>query len=591
MKLLLFISHSGTLSRRKAFEAIQEGVVTVNGEKRKEPSMEIDPDKDMVMIQGRPVDGKRFEYVLLNKPLGYVTTCEGQFKQRTVMDLLPKELQHVRPVGRLDKETEGLLLLTNDGDLAHRLMHPAFDVDKTYSARVRWYFTPQSAEKLEQGIILFGERTAPAHVNILGVGDKESEIEITIHEGKKRQVRLMLDAVGNPVVHLKRLRQGSLLLGSLPTGEWRRLTEDELTGLRHIKPASKFPEPEKRARSFDRQKSGERPGGDRRPGRPFVREGQSNGFRSRPYRDPAATRDERPAGEARAPYREERAPRERTERTFSEGKPAFSSHSDQRRYSSTRQWHSASDAHRPAEGAAVKPAFSPRADAPRERSFSRDNRDDRRESRPRPSYGDRPVRRGDDRPDFRSRKPFEDRSSASTRPPYRPSAAGRPEQRSETRPPFRSAPREQNERSFPRDGARDFRSRPSYGDRSPAAARPSYGDRPVRRDDDRSAFKPHKPFGDRPASGERPSYGKPSFGKPAFGKPTFGKPAYGKPSFGKPAFGKPSFGKPAFGKPSSGKPAFGKPSFGKPAFGKSASGKPSFGKKTFNKKPYNKPSY
>jgi 23S rRNA pseudouridine2605 synthase len=566
MKLLLFISHSGTLSRRKAFEAIQEGVVTVNGEKKKEPSFEIDPDKDKVLVQGRPVDGKRFEYVLLNKPLGYVTTCEGQFKQRTVMDLLPKELQHVRPVGRLDKETEGLLLLTNDGDLAHRLMHPAFDVDKTYSARVRWYFTPQSAEKLEQGIILFGERTAPAHVNILGVGDKESEIEITIHEGKKRQVRLMLDAVGNPVVHLKRLRQGSLLLGSLPTGEWRRLTEDELTGLRHIKPASKFPEPEKRTRSFDRQKSGERSGGDRRPGRPFVREGQANGFRSRPYRDPVVTRDDRPAGEARAPYREERAPRERAERSFSEGKPAFSSHSDQRRYSSTRQWHSPSDAHRPAEGAEG-----------------------------------RPVRRGDDRPDFRSRKPFEDRSSASARPPYRSSDAGRPGQRSESRPPFRSAPREQSERPFSRDGARDLRSRPSYGDRSPAGARPSYGDRPVRRDDDRPAFKPRKPFGDRPASGERPSYGKPSFGKPAFGKPAFGKPAYGKPSFGKPAFGKPSFGKPAFGKPpfgkpSSGKPSFGKPAsgkpaFGKPAFGKSASGKPSFGKKTFNKKPYNKPSY
>lgn len=231
MKLLLFISRSGTLSRRKAFESIRTGFVSVNEQMVQEPSYEIDPLKDKVSVRGRVINGRRFEYILMNKPSGYVTTCEGQFDQRTVIDLLPKSLKHLRPVGRLDKETEGLLLLTNDGILAQRLMHPSFNIEKKYFAKVRWFFTSQSVQKLERGVVVFGQKTAPAKVTILSSADKESEIEIVIHEGKKRQVRLMLDAVGHPVVYLQRLQQGPLSLGTIALGQWRHLTSDELSVL------------------------------------------------------------------------------------------------------------------------------------------------------------------------------------------------------------------------------------------------------------------------------------------------------------------------------------------------------------------------
>lgn len=238
MKLQLFLSHNGILSRRKAFESILAGQVSVNGRRVTEPSMEIDQTTDKVDFKGREIKPKRFEYVMLNKPAGYVTTCEGQFGQRTVMQLLPRELSHLRPVGRLDKDTEGLLILTNDGWLANRLMHPSFDVDKTYFVRARWRMTPEKIKRLEEGIILAGERTAPARVKMIRESDLETELEMTIHEGKKRQVRVMLSSVGNPVVQLRRLRQGPLELGNLRSADWRRLNPDEIDMLKNARPRS-----------------------------------------------------------------------------------------------------------------------------------------------------------------------------------------------------------------------------------------------------------------------------------------------------------------------------------------------------------------
>jgi pseudouridine synthase len=235
MKLLLFLSHNGVLSRRKSFEAIMAGSVRVNGHPVSEPSFEIDPDKDKVEFRHVEVRAKKLDYILLNKPAGYVTTCEGQFDQRTVMQLLPRDLQHVKPVGRLDKETEGLLLLTNDGELANRLAHPRFDVDKTYFVRMRWRFTEKAAQRLEEGIKMEGEMTAPAKVKVLRVDQRESEIEITIHEGKKHQVRLMMNLVGCPVIYLRRLRQGPLSLGNLRSAAWRRLTDAEIKSLQEIR--------------------------------------------------------------------------------------------------------------------------------------------------------------------------------------------------------------------------------------------------------------------------------------------------------------------------------------------------------------------
>lgn len=237
MKLLLLLSHSGALSRRKAFDAIRAGHVIVNGQAQREPSTEVDESRDRVEYSGRLVELRKFEYVMLNKPRGVVTTCEGQFEQRIVLDLLPPELRHLRPVGRLDQDTEGLLLLTNDGELANRLMHPSFDVDKVYRVKARFRLQDKAIERLEKGVVIEGERTAPARVKVLTLDNKESEFEITIHEGRKHQVRLMCKEVGHQAIALRRLQQGPLLLGPLRPGEWRRLTYHEVGALKAIRPA------------------------------------------------------------------------------------------------------------------------------------------------------------------------------------------------------------------------------------------------------------------------------------------------------------------------------------------------------------------
>src|SRR5438067_231742 len=136
LRLQVFLSHSGVCSRRKAMELIQQGFVQVNGQEIREPSTPIDPKKDKVEVKGRPVVSKAYEYVMLNKPKGYVTTTADFPGEKSVLDLLPKELQHLNPVGRLDKDTEGLLLLTNDGDVAYRLTHPKFRIDKVYLVKI-----------------------------------------------------------------------------------------------------------------------------------------------------------------------------------------------------------------------------------------------------------------------------------------------------------------------------------------------------------------------------------------------------------------------------------------------------------------------
>jgi pseudouridine synthase len=242
MKLQLYLSHNGVLSRRKAFEVIMAGHVSVNGSIVREPSTDVDPAADKVVCLGREVASKHFEYVVLNKPVGYVTTCEGQFDQKTVMQLLPKELKHLRPVGRLEKDTEGLIILTNDGWLANRLAHPSFDVERTYFARVRWRMPTERMARLEEGILITGERAAPAHVRILREDERESEIEITMREGKHSQVRRALNAVGNPAVFLRRIAQGPVELGNMRSGDWRRLTPGEVAQLKDMRSLPQFEE-------------------------------------------------------------------------------------------------------------------------------------------------------------------------------------------------------------------------------------------------------------------------------------------------------------------------------------------------------------
>lgn len=210
---------------------VQSGRVSVNGQIVTEPSRFVGPD-DEVVVDGKTVKAKVYTYLVLNKPKGYVTTRADRYATKTVLDLLPAEHKHLNPVGRLDKDTEGLLILTNDGELAHQLMHPRFHLEKVYWVKVRGHLTPDKKNALETGVMIDGHKTAPARVNDVHQERQESDFLLTIHEGRKRQVRLMTQAVGCPAVGLKRVAQGSIRLGALPAGKYRLLTNEEVLSLR-----------------------------------------------------------------------------------------------------------------------------------------------------------------------------------------------------------------------------------------------------------------------------------------------------------------------------------------------------------------------
>jgi 23S rRNA pseudouridine2605 synthase len=212
-------------SRRAAEELIRAGRVTVNGEVAG-LAVRVGPDDD-VRLDGRPLQAQETQVLLLHKPAGVITTARDTHGRRTVLDLVPGSVR-LFPVGRLDRDTTGALLLTNDGDLSHRLMHPRHGVPKMYVADVRGRPSDAALEQLRRGVELDDGPTAPAQVERAGA----SRIRITIHEGRNRQVRRMCDAVGHPVVRLHRERYATLEVGDLAPGEWRRVTEDELEGLR-----------------------------------------------------------------------------------------------------------------------------------------------------------------------------------------------------------------------------------------------------------------------------------------------------------------------------------------------------------------------
>jgi len=224
------LSRHGVCSRRRALEIIQAGRVSVNGQPQHEPSTPVDPTNDKVVVDGKVVGQKAYQYILLNKPAGYVTTKAQFHGEKSVFDILPSQFRHLSPVGRLDKDTEGLLLLTNDGDVAYRLTHPKFQIEKTYFVCVYGILKPEEKDELERGILIEGEKTAPAKIkDVKPFKDRtKTEFLMTIHEGKKRQIRLMCEAVGHKVAYLKRIAQGPLVLGDLPCGRWRELTKDEV---------------------------------------------------------------------------------------------------------------------------------------------------------------------------------------------------------------------------------------------------------------------------------------------------------------------------------------------------------------------------
>jgi 23S rRNA pseudouridine2605 synthase len=242
MRLQVFLSHSGACSRRKALDLVKQGCVMVNEQMVCEPSYEVNPEKDRVFLQGVPIEVKRHEYIMLNKPPGVTTTKKDRFAKKTVMDLLPKEFQHLYPVGRLDRESQGLLILTNNGQLANSLMHPRFEVEKVYAAEVKGRLKENDRVRLQQGIILegplagpnAGRRTAPCRIDNIEYKKDTTVFEISVHEGRKRQIRLMLLGQGYPVLFLKRIKEGPLGLGDLPEGKWRRLNEAEIKSLQSL---------------------------------------------------------------------------------------------------------------------------------------------------------------------------------------------------------------------------------------------------------------------------------------------------------------------------------------------------------------------
>ena len=234
MRLEKYIATAGIASRRTAKKSIRAGFVTVNGEPILIPGHPINVETDTVEFDGERVEPLTERlYLMLNKPVGYVTTRRDERNRPTVMNLVADLPDSIYPVGRLDLETEGLLLFTNDGDFAYRLLHPSHEIEKTYLAWVKGVPKDNAVQQLRQGVTIPSGTTAPAKVKRLKTSrdDASTKFEVVIHEGKKRQVRLMFKAVGHPVIRLKRTRIGNLALGNLPQGQHRFLTPQEITAL------------------------------------------------------------------------------------------------------------------------------------------------------------------------------------------------------------------------------------------------------------------------------------------------------------------------------------------------------------------------
>jgi 23S rRNA pseudouridine2605 synthase len=234
-RLQKILSRAGVASRREAEALIAAGRVAVNGVVVTALGSKADAEKDRISVDGRPVRPSTAKlYVLLNKPVGYVTTMKDPQGRPIVTDLLKGVQERVYPVGRLDYNTEGLLLLTNDGDLANRLAHPRHEVEKEYLVRVRGGVAREQLQLLAAGVELEDGMTAPAVVHLVRESENNSWLSIAIHEGRYRQVRRMCEAVGLSVVRLKRTRYGFLQVGELKSGEYRLLSTLEVDGLRAL---------------------------------------------------------------------------------------------------------------------------------------------------------------------------------------------------------------------------------------------------------------------------------------------------------------------------------------------------------------------
>jgi 23S rRNA pseudouridine2605 synthase len=235
-RLQKVLAASGVDSRRNCEILIQDGKVKVNGEIITQLGCKVDPDQDFIEVNGKPIHKPTFRYILFNKPKGVITSVKDPQGRKVVLDFMQGIKERVYPVGRLDFDTTGLLLLTNDGGLANKITHPRFEIDKVYVATVRGIPSEQTLKQLAAGVRLEDGLTSPGQAQLLSIEPekKQATIQLTIHEGKNRQVRRMCETVGHPVIKLQRIQLGFLTLGALKPGEYRNLTATEVEKLRAL---------------------------------------------------------------------------------------------------------------------------------------------------------------------------------------------------------------------------------------------------------------------------------------------------------------------------------------------------------------------
>ncbi len=235
MRLQKYIAQSGITSRRKAEELILQGRVKVNDKVIKELGTKVNPESDVVKVNSKIIElESKKVYIMLNKPEGYVTTLKSYYNDKIVLDLIQNIDERIFPIGRLDKETSGLLLMTNDGDLAYKLTHPSHEVLKKYIALVEGIPNNKKLNRFRKGLKIDGRMTAKAYIKIVKKYRESSLLEISIHEGRNRQVRKMCEYIRHPIMKLKRIAIGALELDDLEVGKWRHLTDKEIRYLKSL---------------------------------------------------------------------------------------------------------------------------------------------------------------------------------------------------------------------------------------------------------------------------------------------------------------------------------------------------------------------
>lgn len=226
-----FLANSGISARRNISEVLKIHTITINGKRVKEAGVRFDPNKDILLLDGKEITAPYATYIIVNKPKGIISTASDEFGRKTVLSLVPSK-QRLYPVGRLDQDTTGLLLLTNDGNLANRLTHPRYHIPKVYELTIRGSVPEEKLAHFRRGVKLEDGMTSKAQAKVVRQAEKQTIVAVTLHEGKKRQIRRMCEVLRLPLVELKRVQIGPILLGDLHEGKYRNLTEEELISLK-----------------------------------------------------------------------------------------------------------------------------------------------------------------------------------------------------------------------------------------------------------------------------------------------------------------------------------------------------------------------